>query len=52
MRPNECCNDPANCDVTEPAEGLVCEQCRVCGCRHFELTVDPAELGLLGSSLG
>lgn len=30
---------------------LVVTVCSTCGCRHFELTVDPGALGLRGKGL-
>ncbi len=49
--PNECCNDPGNHEVSEAGEGLTVSVCRVCGCRHFELVVDPVEVGADGVAL-
>lgn len=53
---NECCKDPKNLESydepTAPAdENLVVTKCAVCGCRHFELTVDPLKLDFTGGSL-
>lgn len=45
-RPNDCCNDRANFDeVVQLADDLCFEKCKECGCRHFELTVDPMTIG-------
>jgi hypothetical protein len=59
-----CCSNPANRD-TQPVSPEQREQarrvsgatpgltvCRVCGRRHFTLTVDPVTLGLRGQALG
>lgn len=32
--------------------GLAVRVCRVCGCRHFELALDPGKFGLRGASIG
>jgi len=53
----ECCKDPANREDGpgprggEVAEGLSVTHCQVCGRRHFELTVDPGQLGLKGAAI-
>lgn len=57
MKP--CCADPANRlpgpgprgYSGEPREDEVVEHCRVCTCRHYELTVDPLEIGLTFGSI-
>jgi hypothetical protein len=54
-----CCQDNDNLEVVErravqgsaPAD-LVVRKCKVCGCRHFELTIDPGKLGLTMSGVG
>lgn len=50
-KPNECCNDPANLveeptGETHPEGDLILRRCQVCRCRHFELSVDPIEVGI------
>ena len=45
-----CCENPDN--RTEPEkvderEDLTITRCKVCGRRHFELSVDPAHLGVV-----
>ncbi len=38
----ECCKKPEN--LREPErlrDDLVFRRCKVCGCRHFELTLEP-----------
>lgn len=42
-----CCQDDKNLSPPkEVREDLVVRVCAVCGCRHFELTVDPLHLRL------
>ena len=50
----ECCRDPQNLQPAPEFEkpGLSVRRCKVCGCRHFELSVEPGKLGLLGGALG
>ena len=52
----DCCKVSANLYRREndPEErvDLIVNRCRVCGCRHFELTADPLKLILRGASLG
>lgn len=56
---NPCCENPENREdgagprglEAPPPEGVTVTHCRVCTCRHFEATIDPMELGVLGSSL-
>lgn len=53
----DCCADLNNrgetdeSDQPSPMGDLTISTCQVCGCRHFELTVDPGKLGLLGATL-
>ena len=57
---NPCCADPANRLpgpgprglAGEPREDEAVEHCRVCTCRHYELTVDPLEIGLTFGTVG
>lgn len=45
-----CCQDEKN--LSEPSvvkDDLTVRACTVCGCRHFELTVDPLHLNLRGA---
>jgi len=47
-----CCEKPENRSEPEQVkDDLIISRCRVCGRRHFELTVDPGELGLKGGQL-
>lgn len=56
---NECCQNKANrvaiekrtMDAGKNPNDLTVEQCKVCGRKHYELSVDPIELGLVGLSL-
>jgi hypothetical protein len=44
-----CCQDLENRTEPEPVDerpDLTITRCKVCGRRHFELTVDPGEIGL------
>lgn len=52
----ECCANLDNRSEPEAVEGnpegdLVFTRCKVCQCRHFELTVDVGKLGALGATL-
>lgn len=44
--PKSCCRDQKNLHVIEEVGDRVTRRCRVCKCRHFELTVDPGRLGV------
>lgn len=44
----DCCKQESNLEFTRLNKDEVCNKCKVCGCRHFELTVDPIELGIKG----
>lgn len=50
-KPNACCNDPDNLEQLQDDHNLVIVECRVCGRKHYEFTVDPGELGVKGVSL-
>lgn len=43
----KCCKQPENL-VEEPSgkPDLILRRCSVCGCRHFELTMDPGKFEL------
>jgi hypothetical protein len=41
-----CCRDEANLRVVEHIGDRLMRRCVVCGCRHFEFTVDPGSLGM------
>ena len=42
-----CCQRMDNLATERKAKDLVVKTCQVCGCRHFELEVDPAKLGVV-----
>lgn len=45
-----CCREEANLGpVVRETADLLYRRCTVCGRRHFELTVDPGQLGLTGA---
>ena len=49
----DCCKDPANLGAPlQERLDLEVRICQVCGCRHFELTVDPGRIGLRGAQVG
>jgi len=41
----ECCKKPENLDVLTLPDRTV-STCRVCGCRHIRVSVDPLRVGL------
>lgn len=46
-----CCEQESNLKAEKLSEDLVVKTCQVCECRHFELTVDPGQIGITGASL-
>ena len=46
-----CCTVPENLYVFENKPGLVVRKCRVCNCRHFEMTVDPGVYDFKGRNI-
>ncbi len=51
----ECCKQEENLlPYDEPNAPPDCEvkKCKVCGCRHFEATMDPGRLGVEGAQMG
>lgn len=42
-RPNECCNLENNMEYKQERPDLRIDTCKVCGSRHFELTIDPGK---------
>lgn len=42
----ECCLNAINLQESRVTEDLVVQVCSECGCRHFELTVDPLKVGM------
>ena len=44
-----CCRDAANRErERDPASGEVFQVCRVCGCRHFGVVIEPMRIGVRG----
>lgn len=41
-----CCANPENRKTIEDRGDLIVQKCTVCGRRHFELTIDPVEVGI------
>lgn len=57
MAIKECCQKKDNLYLDEDEtkgcmEGEVCYRCRVCNCRHFQVTLDPGHIGLRGADTG
>lgn len=50
MKP--CCEKPDNREVVEQTEDHKVERCKVCGAKHYELSVDPIILGVEAAPLG
>jgi hypothetical protein len=46
-----CCEKEENLESKQDRPDLVIKTCKVCGCRHFELSVDPIRMGIKGASL-
>jgi hypothetical protein len=50
MKP--CCEDLTKREVVPSDQpDVTITRCTVCGCRHFELSVDPGALGVTGMAL-
>lgn len=49
---NECCKNPENLVSHQERPDLLIKKCRVCGCRHYELSVDPGKLDAKGAPIG
>lgn len=49
---NECCQKSDNLEK-QPSDKpeLRILKCKICGCRHFELSVDPGIIGLEGNRM-
>lgn len=47
-----CCKNPLNLAPFQVRKDLVIRRCNLCGCRHFELTIEPGQLGLKFSLVG
>ena len=49
----DCCKVEKNLGpVVQHSEDLTYRRCQVCGCRHFELSVDPLHLNFTGVGMG
>jgi hypothetical protein len=48
----ECCRKEENLVAHQERPDLIIRRCKVCGCRHFELSVDVGRLGLKGQGIG
>lgn len=50
---NPCCEKDENLSDPQPVEGndATIRVCKVCGRRHFEVTLDPLKLNFTGSGL-
>jgi len=48
----ECCKQLENLLPHQERPDLIINVCKVCGCRHFELTIDPGKIGLRGGNIG
>ena len=51
MAVKPCCKNPVNLIEHRERPDLVVKKCIVCGCRHFELTVSPGQIGLKGAPI-
>jgi len=45
----DCCKQPENLVPHQDRPELLVNVCKVCGCRHFELTLEPGVLGVVGA---
>lgn len=51
-RRKECCQKEENLELQPKDKAdLIIWKCKICGCRHFELTIDPGRIGLKGIEL-
>lgn len=49
----ECCKVEGNLVTEQVIENeLTISTCSQCGCRHFELTVDPVSIGMVVGGMG
>src|SRR5574341_449800 len=46
-----CCKQESNLQFARIRPDLTVKRCRICGSRHFEATLDPGKIGLLGIPL-
>jgi hypothetical protein len=48
----ECCRVKENLEPQDSSRPeLTIVKCKVCGCRHFELTIETVEVGVTGQGL-
>lgn len=47
-----CCQIQENREPLEVRKDLLVETCKVCGCRHFRLKVEPGVIGVRLNPLG
>lgn len=48
----DCCKVQENLYIDEQRPDLVVYRCKLCDCRHFELSVSPGKIGLQGGEIG
>jgi hypothetical protein len=41
-----CCENPENRETVEEREDLTVQRCKECGRRHYEVTLEPVEIGV------
>ena len=46
-----CCENPENRETVEDRGDLTVQKCTVCDRKHYELTVDPVEVGVKGRGM-
>ena len=50
-RKNACCDDESNMDKQQSAPDRGVDVCKVCGSRHYWVSVDPVVFGIAGGNL-
>lgn len=48
----DCCKLSENLETKQERPDLRIDTCKQCGSRHFELTADAGEIGIVGIQLG
>ena len=48
----ECCKQLENLVTYQERPDLVIRRCKICGCRHFELSIDSRKFGWKGVGIG
>jgi hypothetical protein len=47
-----CCNQEENLGpIIQERPDLIYRRCKICNCRHFELSLDPGKIGITGNNL-